>query len=241
MKPWTAGPKELLQHAREHFDRGSAFDNRIAFISIDNAVELIIKTYLGLPKRVRKTEGPSRRKLNEASTSFPDLLDLLEEHGAERLEGISLGDIEWYHRLRNTLYHDGNGVTVDSEKVDGYLQIAIVLFNNLLNTEFWKESNLEPSGPVGEVILRASQVEHNVRVLYQKHYPEGDATNVTFGEALSRLKEKGVIPSEMVKTIHEAWSARNETVHNPGKIDIANAKKAASVLLDIVKSLARMV
>ena len=118
MKPWISGPKELLKHAVKHMNSGSAFDNRIAFISIDNAVELMIKTFLGLPKRIRKIEGPSRRKLDDASNSFPDLLDLLEEHASELLEEINLEDIEWYHRLRNTLYHDGNGVTVDKEKVD---------------------------------------------------------------------------------------------------------------------------
>ncbi len=39
-KPWTSGPKELLDHARSHLGSRTAFDCRIAMISIDNAVEL---------------------------------------------------------------------------------------------------------------------------------------------------------------------------------------------------------
>ena len=70
-------------------------------ISIDNAVELAAKTYLGLPRRARGRNGPGRRKLEAASESFPALLDLLDEHASDRLTGIDLGDIEWYHRLRN--------------------------------------------------------------------------------------------------------------------------------------------
>ena len=89
-KPWASGPQELLDHAKEHLETGSGFDLRISFISIDNAVELIIKTYLGLPKRVKKSDGPPRKKLADASRSFPDLLDLLEEYGADKLEGIDI-------------------------------------------------------------------------------------------------------------------------------------------------------
>jgi len=145
MKPWTTGPRELLEHAIEHFEKGSAFDHRLSFISIDNAVELIIKTYLGLPKRIRKSDGPSRRNLSEASNSFPELLDLLKEFDKDKLEGIELGDIEWYHRIRNTLYHDSSGVTVDKDKVDSYLQIAVILFNNLFEEDFKQEVPIEPS------------------------------------------------------------------------------------------------
>ena len=80
-KPWTEGPSELLQHAADHLALGSDFDRRMAMISIDNAVELAVKTYLQLPKRVRGTDGPSRKEFEEKSRSFPDLLDLLENFG----------------------------------------------------------------------------------------------------------------------------------------------------------------
>ncbi len=86
--PWTAGPKELLDHAFGHLAKGNSFDFRIAMISIDNAVELAIKTYLGLPKRIRGSEGPSFKLLQEAGSSFPALLDLLEEFEKGRLSGL---------------------------------------------------------------------------------------------------------------------------------------------------------
>jgi hypothetical protein len=40
--PWSEGPKELLQHAVGHLAHDGDFDRRIAMISIDNAVELMI-------------------------------------------------------------------------------------------------------------------------------------------------------------------------------------------------------
>lgn len=131
--PWTGGPKELIQHAVDHLALGGDFDRRIAMISIDNAVELTIKTYLSLPERTRGTKGPGRKELEQASESFPDLLDLLEKHASQKIVGFNLDDIEWYHRIRNQLYHSGNGITVEQAKVETYLEFAKGLFTSLFN------------------------------------------------------------------------------------------------------------
>lgn len=133
--PWSEGPKELLQHAVGHLTLNGDFDRRIAMISIDNAVELMIKTFLGLPKRKAGTKRPARKQLDEASNSFPALLDLLDEFAGDRLTGVSLDEIEWYHRIRNQLYHAGNGITVDTARVQTYLSLAKTLFQNLFETD----------------------------------------------------------------------------------------------------------
>lgn len=237
MKPWASGPVELLRHAWEHIEIGAAFDNRIAFISIDNAVELMVKTYLGLPKRARTTDGPSRRRLQEASYSFPDLLDLLEEFGGDRLEGVDLGDIEWFHRLRNALYHEGNGVTVDPEKVDGYFQIARVLFGNLFEEDLVLDARLEPKSVVGDIVLSSSKFEHNLRALYARHFPDEDAARIPVTAAIERLADKGVIPREMAEQLNEVRTIRNEAVHSAGKIDTEQVTKAAAVLWDIARAI----
>jgi hypothetical protein len=131
--PWTDGSRELLQHAVDHLAHGGDFDRRIAMVSIDNAVELSIKTYLGLPKRARTSSGPGRKELDDASESFPSLLDLLQKYASDRLVGVSLDDIEWYHRIRNQLYHSGNGITVEKSKVETYLELASSLFESLFD------------------------------------------------------------------------------------------------------------
>jgi hypothetical protein len=129
--PWTDGPRELIQHAVDHLALGGDFDRRIAMISVDNAIELMIKTYLGLPERTRGFKGPGRKELETVSESFPGLLDLLQNYATHKITGLSLDDIEWYHRLRNQLYHSGNGLTVEVSKVETYLQLAISLFESL--------------------------------------------------------------------------------------------------------------
>lgn len=132
--PWADGPKELMQHAIDHLATGSDFDRRIAMISIDNAVELMIKTFLGLPRRARGADGPTRKELEGAFNSFPSLLDLIEKYAEEKLTGVSLEEIEWYHRLRNQLYHSGNGITVEIAKVETYLSLGKVLYESLFES-----------------------------------------------------------------------------------------------------------
>src|SRR5947207_11892102 len=99
-RPWASGPGEILQHGLSLLDRDNDTNRRLAMLSIDNAVELMVKTYLGLPERVTSLHV-SRKEYAEISESFPRLLDALERYAADRLDGIDLGEIEWYHRLRN--------------------------------------------------------------------------------------------------------------------------------------------
>src|SRR5262249_22204155 len=95
---------------------------------------LMVKTYLGLPQRVTRIPL-SRTAYSEMSESFPRLLDGLERYAADKLDGINLGEIEWYHRLRNQLYHQGNGLTVEREKVQVYAELPKLLFKNLFGFE----------------------------------------------------------------------------------------------------------
>ena len=52
------------------FRKDNDVNRRLAMISIDNAVELMIKTYLGLPKRITGL-GISRKDFQDISESSP--------------------------------------------------------------------------------------------------------------------------------------------------------------------------
>jgi hypothetical protein len=231
-KPGITGPKELLDHATEHLQLGKPFDYRFAMISIDNAVELAIKTYLGLPRRIRGTEGPSRRELENA-IGFPELLDLMEQYGEDQLSGIELGDIEWYHRLRNTLYHDGNGVTVDPEKVDAYHQVARLLFHNLFNTSI--ELPVEPpaSTLLGEFVIKWATLETRLKQLTEKHLPKHDRGYQSVITMYDGLTAKGIIKPTNRASLGELIDIRNSVVHAP-VVPQANELRS---YLDILDSL----
>lgn len=133
-KPWVTGPKEILTHAIHLLSNESDINRRLAMIAVDNAVELLIKTYLGLPERVTGISIPRKEK-EQMNFSFPNLLDGLEEYGGAAVNGIDLAEIEWFHRLRNKLYHEESALTIGREKVVMYAEIAKLLFFNLFKID----------------------------------------------------------------------------------------------------------
>src|SRR5437870_10772828 len=92
-KTWASGALELLRHADSHIDLDSAFDKRIAFISVDDCVEVCIRTFLSLPVSKSNVKVP-RKKIEDAANSFPKLLGLLFTDAPARLSGLDADDIE---------------------------------------------------------------------------------------------------------------------------------------------------
>jgi len=133
-QPWASGPAEILQHGLSLLQQDSDVNRRLAMLSIDNAVELMMKTYLGLPRRATGI-SIGRDEFEKICKSFPRLLDAIEKYAGDKLNGVRLEDVEWYHRLRNELYHEGNGLTVVRDKVVIYADVAKLLFRNLFGFE----------------------------------------------------------------------------------------------------------
>ena len=127
---WASGPAEILRHGIKLLKEDTDTSRRLAMISIDNSVELIMQTYLQLPKRLSGIDL-SRKQRNEYCENFNTLLDGIEATVGSETSGLNLGEIEWFHRLRNELYHQGNGLTIERLKVEAYAEIAKRLFENL--------------------------------------------------------------------------------------------------------------
>src|SRR2546427_2644304 len=158
--PWASGPGEILLHAVQLLSEDSDTNRRLALILIDNAVELTVKTYLSLPRRITGVKL-GRKDLDEIAESFPALLDALEQHAADKLAGIDLGEIEWYHRVRNELYHQGNGLTVERQKVEVYSELAKLLFRALFDVDL-PAPKFKQTERVGEFLSYWTQLERQL-------------------------------------------------------------------------------
>ena len=232
MKPWIEGPLELLKHGLEHLQLDSDFDSRVAMISIDNAVELMIKVFLGLPKRVTGIHV-SRNKYSEITQTFPNLLDGLEELASDKLTNIDLGDIEWYHRLRNQLYHDGNGITVEKSRVEAYGEIATIFFSNLFDVDI-KSIDIKPLSILGEFYLNWAEVEQNLRKMIDLL---GVSGNLRGGShfASRELEAKGIISKKTFNDLNLVRRGRNEIIHGMTPPDYTLIKNMNEILLQILK------
>jgi uncharacterized protein YutE (UPF0331/DUF86 family) len=213
-QPWASGPKEILEHGISLLRKDSDKNRRLALLSVDNAVELTIKTYLGLPKRINGINVP-RKEYAEFSESFPKLLDALETYAAQKLSGIDLGEIEWFHRLRNQLYHQGNGLTVDRDKVEIYSELAKLLFESLFEAtlEFAAEDQHQL---LGEFLAAWVSFERVVSALSQIHL---DKLSTLGGRprpplmVISEMVRVGVFDPDEAIEINELRQIRNNVVH----------------------------
>jgi len=202
-------------------------------MSIDNAVELAIRTYLGLPKRVRGCPGPPRKDLQAVNT-YPDLMDLFEKFGGDKLQGIDLGDIEWYHRIRNTLYHDGTGVTVDPERVDAYNQIANLLFKNLFEAEVVPESEHPPETLLGKFVLKWATLEIQIRSLASNYLPIRAASTHSLISLYDGLIANAIVSQILRQDLLELLTIRNKIIHNTNEL---NSKELLRLIVIIDKIL----
>jgi hypothetical protein len=207
--PWATGPGEILKHGLDLLRKDSDTNRRLAMISIDNAVELMLKTYLGLPKRVTGLKI-SRKEYQEAADSFPALLDALEKYAADKLAGVDLGAIEWYHRLRNELYHQGNGLTVERDKIEIYAELANILFRNLFGYQL-VEPPSQKTELLGEFMLAWGEFE---RVLSEELIRRGVGPQRPLPVmAALRYVPDGWFSLHELKEINEFRRLRNAAAH----------------------------
>lgn len=224
-KTWTSGAIELLDHASGHIPLETAFDKRIAFISIDNAVEIAIKTYLKLPKQFFGTDAPSRKEFDDCNNGFTNYLLLLTKYAEQKLIGIEPGDIEHYHRLRNTLYHDGTGLSVDQKHLDAYFVLAKLLLKRLFNIDF---QEVEEHVSLEGVIINWNHIEELIAEITE------DGGTFKWEEAMS----KGLLTIELINEISDLRKLRNQIVHSKSIDDqqlITAFGKSKSVLQELRK------
>jgi len=201
---WASGAIELLKHADSHIELDSAFDKRIAFISIDNCVETCIRTFLSLPES-KSGVRVGKKELDEAGNSFPKLLALLYDRVPGKLVGIDDGDIEHYHRIRNRLYHEGTGLSVDDQYLKAYRSIASLLLENLFDVkrddQVGKELTLET------LILNFNKID---KIIKSKLEENGISGTYKWEEAFAL----GLFDIDDVNLITEFRIARNRLVHS---------------------------
>lgn len=204
-KTWISGATELLEHASEHIKLDTAFDKRIAFISIDNAVEITVKTYLSLPKQFFGTDRPSRKEIDDCNNGFTSYLLLLFKFADKKLIGIDPGDIEHYHRIRNTLYHDGTGLAVDHEYINAYFTISKLLIKRLFNVDILEQ---QEEASLEKIIINWNQIEEHLAEIFDS----GSVHNGTYKweDAIS----KGLLTLDLINEITNLRLLRNKIVHS---------------------------
>lgn len=225
MKSWCEGPKEILQAAHRMASESQPGSTRIALILVDNAVEVIAKTFLSLPKRITSVNIP-RRELEGIFESFPAVVSCLERNSGGRLNHIDLGEIEWHHGLRNKLYHDGSGLTVEKAKVDVYLSLAAELFKALFDDAIEFPPSDKQAGLIGAFLSKWVILEKIV-VEYSDFAGKTYRRTPNLRAALQLLAEEGEISREIFDEVTSLQELRNAVVH--GQVEPSKAIGAETI------------
>lgn len=134
-QPWQSGPTELFKFALENFRQPDEINRRISFLLFDIGVETLFKTYLTLPEEVTKTPLPYAERKKYTNGQFHDLLRGIRLAAHTKINETDLNHVEFYHNIRNNLYHQGNGITVRQDHVNGYATTATTLLKQLLEVD----------------------------------------------------------------------------------------------------------
>jgi hypothetical protein len=209
---WASGPGEILRHGIGLLAEDSDTNRRLALISIDNAVELMMETFIQLPKRITGLDI-TRKQRDEICSNFPSLLDGIESHAADKVAGINLGEIEWFHRLRNQLYHQGNGLTVERRKVEFYAELASTFFNALfgLKLSLPEEGTMQLLGEFLEAYVSIEEAIFNAR----KNFP-----SLTSGRLILDSIRGSVLTEPEFREFERVRQIRNLVVHSKNGGDL---------------------
>ena len=226
---WASGALELLKHADSHIELDTAFNSRMAFISIDNSVETSIRVFMSLPEKVSGIKF-QRKEVDEAGNSFPKMVELVFNKAQSKLSGLDDSDIEHYHRIRNQLYHNGTGLGVDRRYLVAYRQIAAVLLDNLFGI---KALSKEAEATLENLILLFNEVETLVREVF-------DHSNIDTGDTFKweMAMKAGVLKVTDINQLTELRIIRNTQVHSEAEnIDRERIKLGVQIAEDLIKKL----
>jgi len=224
--PWASGPQELLLHGLGLLKIDSDTNRRIAMICIDNSVELMIKTYLGLPKRLSGI-NICRREYSEINENFSSLLDALEKYASDKISGIDIGEIEWFHRLRNQLYHQGNGLTIERKNIDVYAEVANLLFNNLYGVKLVSVED-DSTQLLGDFMEAWIIYEKSLKDYFSLIKTQNQV--YSYFNSLWALRDQGILSQEDIEELQNIRSIRNEIVHGKKSHEILLTKKIVKQL-----------
>jgi hypothetical protein len=137
LKPWTRGAFELIAHAEQHFRVGSDFDRRVALVGFDNAIEVVISTYLDLHPGQRGGRQYRKEDVTNWLANYHAKVEFLEKEARERGANLKVpcDEVVYFHKIRNSQYHTGGAGVPEAECLTKLRAAALDIFGLLFEVE----------------------------------------------------------------------------------------------------------
>ncbi len=231
-KPWHAMPSRIISLALVHAEQDTDFDHHLAFLLLDVGVETTLKAYL------------IGKKQDVEKIVFPELLKRVgDEISKDRLQ-VPLDEIDYFHKIRNKLYHQGDGVRPTEENLRKYTEHAKVLLKILLDVDMDKPQENETIKADYDLLERIQKnvmsLQSNSSILVEFLYPQittrkfaaqvkyikTEYPDVDFGEIYYLEKERELSRIEKFNTLTgwelsgDAYDFVDYIINNPERLHI---------------------
>lgn len=137
--PWQKGPAELIDYAIVHLYLDGGFNQRIAFLLLDIGVETLMKVFLSLPENKTGVKTSYAKRKEAINAGFHLLVKGVQDAAADRIKGIDLAHIQYFHGIRNKLYHESDSITIPHSTAKEYAVLAVKLLDKLLGIDLRKQ------------------------------------------------------------------------------------------------------
>ncbi len=128
LKPWQVMPANIFKLALEHSKKGNDFDDQVAFLLLDVGVETTFKTFLSLHGKLEENK----------EIGFRDLINSVRNELRDSDHEIDFNEVDYFHKIRNKLYHRGDGTKPTTENLRKYSDLAPDLLKILLDVDVTK-------------------------------------------------------------------------------------------------------
>lgn len=147
-RSWQKYSAELIAHGLQHMHLNrEGFDRLMAFLLFDVGVETLFRAFLSLDDKITGAATPyDVRNRAAKSRLFHEVVNGVRAAAPDRFSPEDKEDVLRFHGRRNTLYHNGEGMTVIDQYVRGYAELAVRLLRDLLAIDlagFMREPDLK--------------------------------------------------------------------------------------------------
>jgi hypothetical protein len=141
--PWQVTPAQLIAYGKEHLDNKDEFSKKIALLLVDVGVEALFKVYLLLGDKVTGAKLKFSKRKSAAEGNFHDLVQGVKKSIPHEINESIFDRVQYFHTIRNKIYHQGDGVVPAEVNVKEYADIAVHLLGLLLEVELDPDDSLD--------------------------------------------------------------------------------------------------
>jgi hypothetical protein len=163
--PWQITASKLIEFAKKFRDTNDDFERQVGYLLLDVGVETIFRTYITMPNvkteiGFKKREDVAKRVIEKdviADTkislsifdeiSFHKLVEVVKQIANQTVSDNDLEKAEYYHSIRNKIYHQGDGIVPTKQNFEEYLTLAESFLQSLLILDL---NQLDPTYDFGD-------------------------------------------------------------------------------------------